>query len=111
MYRALLFGVLGLVGPVAHAAPSSRRQPGSLLSERQHSYLQDDYYAEATWPNGGGTVSKKFYVSAQTVSPDGFPREAIVVTETDPESDKFSAKDVTVPGPTIEANFGDWVGM
>ena len=53
-----------------------------------------NYYDDT--PNTGVTVHYDFTVSTMTIAPDGVEKEGIVING-------------AFPGPTIEANWGDWI--
>ncbi|KAK2033722.1 multicopper oxidase, partial [Colletotrichum zoysiae] len=53
-----------------------------------------NYYNE--WPNTGVTRNYDFTVSRGTIAPDGYERKVLLVNG-------------AFPGPTIEANWGDWI--
>ncbi|WPG98512.1 laccase-2 [Acrodontium crateriforme] len=56
--------------------------------------INTNYYKEI--PNTCREVEYNFEISEKTISPDGYPRMAMVVNG-------------QMPGPTIEANWGDWI--
>jgi laccase len=51
-----------------------------------------------TWPNTGVTKSFTFHVTNTTLSPDGTPKQVLAVNG-------------QIPGPTIEANWGDIISV
>jgi hypothetical protein len=51
---------------------------------------------EVSWPNTGNTVSYTFHIQNITLSPDGTPKQVLAVNG-------------QIPGPTIEANWGDMI--
>ncbi|KAK1966049.1 multicopper oxidase [Colletotrichum sublineola] len=53
-----------------------------------------NYYKE--WPNTGVTRNYDFTVSRGIIAPDGYERKVLLVNG-------------AYPGPTIEANWGDWI--
>ncbi|KAK2029673.1 multicopper oxidase [Colletotrichum zoysiae] len=50
----------------------------------------------STWPNTGVTRNYDFTISRGTIAPDGYERSVLLVNG-------------AFPGPTIEANWGDWI--
>ncbi|WYZ39515.1 hypothetical protein EsH8_III_001429 [Colletotrichum jinshuiense] len=61
---------------------------GQLSADRTN------YYKE--WPNTGVVRKYDFTVSRGTIAPDGYERKVLLVNG-------------AFPGPTIEANWGDWI--
>jgi FtsP/CotA-like multicopper oxidase with cupredoxin domain len=107
-----LLPVLGFLASAAFGAPSqSIHNVDPSLMNRQSSpdYLSTDYYQESSWPTDAKPAAYTFYISRQTVMPDGHKREAIVVTTKDPESADFSEADISIPGPAIQAQWGAWI--
>lgn len=71
----------------------------ATVANSHHSlgYREDDHYGSRYGvPNTGVTRKYKFVVSKRTIAPDGVEKEAIVVNG-------------GYPGPTIVANWGDWI--
>ncbi|GJC89889.1 oxydoreductase ptaK [Colletotrichum liriopes] len=55
---------------------------------------ETNYYTN--WPNTGVTRNYDFTISRGTIAPDGYERSVLLVNG-------------AFPGPTIEANWGDWI--
>ncbi|KAK0308192.1 hypothetical protein LTR82_015646 [Friedmanniomyces endolithicus] len=74
-----------LNGPLPHGTPWGPATPGNT-----NPYMNP--------PNTGMTRSYTFHISEQTIAPDGVEKPGLVING-------------AFPGPTIEANWGDWIDV
>jgi L-ascorbate oxidase len=105
MHRSFLFGVFGLIAPLALAAPSfleprQEIQPCKFNSSvnatcwDEKFNLFTDYYEHV--PDGKERTFE-FELKEVTMDPDGFPRKVLALNG-------------QIPGPTINVTWGDTVG-
>ncbi|RAK78845.1 uncharacterized protein BO72DRAFT_494684 [Aspergillus fijiensis CBS 313.89] len=94
---ALLLAASTFVGGCLCASASSTACAGNTPATRDQwcdSDIQSDYYTEA--PDTGVLREYWLVLGNTTAAPDGVPRNVLTVNGTS-------------PGPTLHANWGDWV--